>query len=168
MGSHDLVRDRSTGHRDAHHVSAGTINGLAHCFGYFVRLAGRKTNSALTVADGDERVEREAASALYDLGDAIDCDDVLDELGTAFATTAITITAAFTVAPSAATATLTVASATAALTASTTWRAASAAGTRASASTTTTAAATPASTASSATTTGASAHAWTLLLWRRW
>jgi hypothetical protein len=161
------VRNRSTGHRDAHHVAARTIDGLANCFRHFVGLAGRKTDSALTIADGDERVEREAASTLYDLGDAIDCDDVLDELGTAFAATAITITAAFTVPASAATATLTVASATAALTAATTWRAASAAGTRASASTTTTAA-TPASTAGSAAATGASAHAWTLLLWRRW
>ena len=54
------------------------VDRLADRFGDFVRLAGREADLALAVADGDERVEREAASALHDLRDAIDRDHVLD------------------------------------------------------------------------------------------
>jgi hypothetical protein len=85
MLSDDFVRNRSARHRDARHVSACTVDSLANCFGDFVCLAGRESDLALTVADGNESVEGETTSTLYDLGNAVDRDDVLDELASAFA-----------------------------------------------------------------------------------
>ena len=61
------------------------VDGLADRFRDFVRLARREADLALPVADGDERVEREAAAALHDLRDAVDRDHVLDELAAAVA-----------------------------------------------------------------------------------
>ena len=52
-----------------------------------------KPTLALTIADGDERVEGEAASALHDLGDAVDRDHVLDELAATVAASAVAIAA---------------------------------------------------------------------------
>src|SRR6185503_7488552 len=56
------------------------VHGLADRFRHFVRLAGREADATLTVADGHERVEREAASALHDLRDAVDRHDVFDQV----------------------------------------------------------------------------------------
>ena len=80
MLAHDLVRNRRAGHRDRHHVAARAVHGLADRFRHFVRLARRDADLALPVADGDERVEREAPAALHDLRDAVDRDHVLDEI----------------------------------------------------------------------------------------
>jgi hypothetical protein len=73
-----LVRNRSAGHRDRDHAATRSIDGLANGFGHFVGLAGGKADATLTIADGDKSVEGEAASALHDLRDTIDRDDVLD------------------------------------------------------------------------------------------
>ena len=56
------------------HVATRGIDGLAHRLRHFVRLARREADLALTVAHGDERVEREAPAALHDLRDAVDRD----------------------------------------------------------------------------------------------
>jgi hypothetical protein len=80
-----LVRNRSAGHRDALHVAARSVDGLANRFRNFVCLACCESNFPLAVTDRHKRVEREAASALHDLRDTIDCDDVFDELAAAFA-----------------------------------------------------------------------------------
>jgi hypothetical protein len=39
-----------------------------------------ETNAALLVANHDERREREVLTALHDLGDAVDGDELIDEL----------------------------------------------------------------------------------------
>jgi hypothetical protein len=74
----------------------------------------------LTVADRDERVERESPAALYNLRDAIDGDDVLDEIA------ALTRTLVTTAARGATFATVTTAVTTAATIAAATARAAAA------------------------------------------
>ena len=92
MRSDDFVRNRSARHRDAHHVAARAVNGFAHRFRYFVRLSSCKTDAALPISHRDQRVEREAASTLHDLCDAVDRDHILDELASAFAATVTTST----------------------------------------------------------------------------
>ena len=92
MLADDLVRNRAARHRNRDHAAARAVHGLADRFGHFVRLAGREPDAALAIAHRDERVEREAPAALHDLRDAIDRDDVLDELGAAFVTAAATST----------------------------------------------------------------------------
>src|SRR5688500_8145076 len=79
MGSNNLVRDRPAGHRDRHHLPLRRIDGLADRFRDFVRLARGEPDLPLAVADGDERVEGKPASALHDLDDPVDRNDVLDQ-----------------------------------------------------------------------------------------
>src|SRR5688500_2906470 len=76
----DLVRDRPAGHRNRHHLPLGRIDGLANRFGDLVRLASGEADLPLAIADGDERIEREAPAALHDLGDTVERDDVLDQI----------------------------------------------------------------------------------------
>src|SRR5829696_4758613 len=83
MGSNDFVRNRSARHRNACHVAARTVHGLADCLRNFVRLTRREPDLSLTIANGDEGVEREPPASLHDLGDAVDRDDILDQLGSA-------------------------------------------------------------------------------------
>src|SRR3712207_9027782 len=59
-------------------------------------LAVAEARAALAVADDDERREAEALAALHGLGDAVDVDELLDELLAAFLVTAA---AAIVVAP---------------------------------------------------------------------
>ncbi len=79
----DLVRERPLGHRHGDHGAPGRVDRLADRLGHLVRLAGADPHLALLVADGDERGEGEAASALDHLGDAVDVDHVLLEVGLA-------------------------------------------------------------------------------------
>jgi hypothetical protein len=93
MSADDFVRDRSAGHRDRDHVAARSIDSLAYGLRDFVRLSGSKSDAALTVSDCDERVEGEATSALHDLGDAIDRDNVLYELASTITAATVAIAA---------------------------------------------------------------------------
>src|SRR5687768_8566736 len=140
MLANDLVRNRAARERHLHHLATRAVHGLADRFGHFVRLPRRETDFPLTVADGHERVEREAASALHDLRDAVDGHDVLDQVIALSLAAALTATTAITTAPATA-----VTAATAAWTATAT----TAAATRAAASTT--AATTGAATSTTAT-----------------
>src|SRR6185437_13660316 len=70
------------------------VDRFAHRLRHFVRLARCEADFSLPVADGDERIEREPASALHDLGDTIDRDDVLYELAALAAPTIVAATAA--------------------------------------------------------------------------
>jgi hypothetical protein len=85
------VGNRSARHRDTHHVAARAVDGFAHSFGDFVRLARGESNATLTITDGNERVEGEATSTLHDFRDTVDGDHVLDELATAVAAATITV-----------------------------------------------------------------------------
>src|SRR6266513_2843165 len=100
--SHDLVRNRSARHRNAHHVATRYINGFPDGFRDFVRLSGRKADAALAIANRDQRVEGKATPAFHDFGDAVDCDHVLDEIAATIPTSAFTV-AAFPLTASAAT-----------------------------------------------------------------
>jgi hypothetical protein len=84
--------DRPASHWDGDHVATRPIDSFAHRFRHFVGLPGRKTHATLTISHRDQRVEREAASALDDLRDTIDRDDVLDELATTVSASAFAIT----------------------------------------------------------------------------
>jgi hypothetical protein len=156
----DLVRNRPARERDVYHASTRRIDGLANGFRYLVRLARCEANLALTVADGNESIERKAASALHDLRDAVDRDDVLYEIA-ALAAATIVAAASVTTASAAATfaAAATAFTTAAALTTAATTAAATGATASATLTATTTAAATTASTASTAWAT--TAAAWT-------
>jgi hypothetical protein len=165
VGSNDFVRNRSARHRDAHHVAARAVYSLAHCFRDFVRLSGSKANASLRITDGDKSVEGEPASALYDLRDTIDRDDVLDELAATVTTTAFAIASLAPVATSTATGSASVVAALAA-TLSTT-RAATATSAAATTGATASTTATTSASTRAASATGASTHARTLLLGSR-
>src|SRR5688572_14823942 len=133
------------------------VDRLADGLGHFVRLARGDTDFPLPVANGHERIEGEPPASLDHLRDAIDRDDVLDEVAAfalaAWATAAIAATTAAVASSAtiaAATATTTASGATrparpaATATAPTATSAASAAGAAASAGSTTRAATTAA------------------------
>jgi hypothetical protein len=89
----DLVRNRVSREGNRDQAASSALDGLANRFGHFIRLSGREADPPLTVADSHERVEREAPASLDDLCDAVDRDDVLDEL-TPLAITALAAAAA--------------------------------------------------------------------------
>jgi hypothetical protein len=60
---------------------AGRLGGLANGVRDFVRLAQADADRAGAISNGDDRVETEPAATLDDLGDAIDMDQPIDELG---------------------------------------------------------------------------------------
>jgi hypothetical protein len=59
-------------------VATRRFNGLTDGLGDFVCLARGIADAPLAVADSHQRVERESPAAFYNLGDAVDRDDVLD------------------------------------------------------------------------------------------
>ena len=66
--------------RNARQVALGGFRRLADRFRHFARLAVAEADAALLVADDDERGKAEAASALHHLGDAVDVNELVDEL----------------------------------------------------------------------------------------
>jgi hypothetical protein len=158
MLADDLVWYRVPGQGHLSELATRRVDGLSDRLRHLVRLTRREADATLAVADRHERVERESPAALYDLGDAIDRDDVLDEVtALARALVAATTTATSTFATAmttaiAATAFATAATGTAA-TASTTLAAATAAGTTASTTPATATATAPAPTTTTTTTT---------------
>jgi hypothetical protein len=86
----DFVRNRVAGERNGDHVTPGAVNGLSDRLRYLIRLARGKAHTTVAIADGNQCVEGEAATAFHDLGDAVDGDDILDELTAFTLTTALT------------------------------------------------------------------------------
>jgi hypothetical protein len=78
----DLMRNGISGEWNLGEPTPRRLDGLSHGFGDFVRLARREAHTPLPIADRDQRIEREAPAAFHDLCDAIDRDDVLDEIAT--------------------------------------------------------------------------------------
>jgi hypothetical protein len=76
-----LVRDGRADHRHCDHVALGDLHPFADGFRHFPRLADARADAPVHVAHDDECAERELASALDDLGDAVDADDAVGELG---------------------------------------------------------------------------------------
>jgi hypothetical protein len=96
----DVVMERAAfAQRYAHHGALRCIRRLADRFRYFACLAVTEADAALLVADDDERCETEALSALHDLGDAIDVDELVDDPAVALIAIAVAIPVARTAAP---------------------------------------------------------------------
>jgi hypothetical protein len=74
MGDGGLV----LGHLE--HVLLGILDRLGDRGGNLVRLAVADADAVDLVPDDDQRGEREAPSALYNLGNAVDLDDALLKL----------------------------------------------------------------------------------------
>src|SRR5688572_15081130 len=160
----DLVRDRRSRERHGDEVAASRLDGLADRFRDLVRLPRREADLPLAVADGDERVEAEPASALHDFRDTVDRDHVLDQVAAFALLTAPLVAAAAAAAPTTIAAALAAAAGPAATTlaaarTSATAPAAAATGAAASAPATRSAATTAAAAPCAATTAGAAAAA---------
>jgi hypothetical protein len=69
--------------RDADHRALGGIGRLPDRLRHLARLAVAEADAALLVAHHDERRKAEAPAALYDLGDAVDVHQPVDELAVA-------------------------------------------------------------------------------------
>ena len=67
----------------------GVLGRLADRFRHFARLAVAEADAALLVADDHEGGEAEAPAALHDLGDAVDVDQLVDELAVAVVAVAL-------------------------------------------------------------------------------
>ena len=80
----DVVMQRAAfAQRHADQLALGGFGRLADRFRHFARLAMAEADAALLVADDDERGEAEAPAALHHLGDAVDMDELVDELAVA-------------------------------------------------------------------------------------
>src|SRR5207253_1537102 len=72
------VGNGRSGHGDLHHVLLSDLDALLDGGRNFLRLAGAEADFPLAVANDDESAEAEVLSALDDLGDAVDVDDLVD------------------------------------------------------------------------------------------
>src|SRR6185369_15401549 len=80
MADHVVVQGPPLAQRNADHLLLGMLGRLADRLGHFARLAGTVTDAALAVANHHDRREAEALAALHHLGDAVDADQLLDQL----------------------------------------------------------------------------------------
>ena len=97
-----MMQRAAVAQRNADHRLLRRRSRLADRFRHFARLAVTETGAALAVADDDERREAEALAALHGLGDAVDVDELLDQLLAAIivaATAATTVVATATATP---------------------------------------------------------------------
>src|SRR3712207_7794618 len=107
-----MVQRPPLAERNADHGLLGRRGRLGDRLRHLAGLAVAEARAALAVADDDERREAEALAALHGLGDAVDVDELLDELLAAFLVTvaaaivvatataaALTVTAAAAAAP---------------------------------------------------------------------
>src|SRR5207302_7673698 len=78
----NFVRDRRPDHRDRDHVPLRDVHPLADRLRHLAGLADACSDAPVQVADDDQRAERELPATLDDLGDAVDADDSVGELGT--------------------------------------------------------------------------------------
>ena len=96
-----MVQRAAVAQRNADHRLLGGRGRLGDRFRHFARLAVAEAGAALAVADHDQRREAEALAALHRLRDAVDVDQLLDQLLAAVivaATAATAIVATATVA----------------------------------------------------------------------
>src|SRR5574338_114875 len=106
-----VVQSAAVAQRNADHRLLGRRGRLADRLGNLAGLAVTEPGATLAVADDDQRRETEALAALHSLGDAVDVDELLDQL---LAAVVVTATAATIIAPSATAAVAAAAPATAA------------------------------------------------------
>ena len=77
---HIMMQGAALAQRDADHAALGLLGRLADRLRHLAGLAGAMADAALAVADDDQRREAEAPAALHHLGDAVDADQLLDQL----------------------------------------------------------------------------------------
>src|SRR4051812_14065372 len=80
MAQSVMMQGAAVAQRNADHRLLGRRGRLADRLGHFARLAMAETGAALAVADHDQRGEAEALAALHRLRDAVDVDELLDEV----------------------------------------------------------------------------------------
>ena len=91
---HVVMQRAAFAQRHADQAALGRLGRLADRLRHFARLAVAEADAALLVADDDERGEAEARAALHHLGDAVDVDELVDELAVAlFAVAAFAVPA---------------------------------------------------------------------------
>ena len=84
MAAFGIMMERTaTAQRNENQVALGSFSCLADGFRHFARLAMTEANTALLIADNDERREAEALAALHDLGDAVDVNELVDKFAVA-------------------------------------------------------------------------------------
>ena len=79
-----MVQGAAVAQRHADHRLLGRRGRLGDRLGHLARLAVAEAGPALAVADDDQSREAEALAALHRLGDAVDVDELLDQLLAAF------------------------------------------------------------------------------------
>ena len=84
---HIVMQRTAFTQRHANEIALGSVGRLADRFRHFARLAVAEAGTALLIADDDERGEAEAASALHDLRDAVDVNELVRKLVTLLAFT---------------------------------------------------------------------------------
>src|SRR3546814_8938256 len=75
-----MMKGAALAQRHADHRLLGSGSRLRNGLRHFARLAMTEAGAALAIADDDERGETAALAALHGLGDAVDMDELLDEL----------------------------------------------------------------------------------------
>src|SRR5690606_1522373 len=80
MAGDIVVQGPALAQRHPDHAALGLLGGLAERLGHLARLAGAVADAAAAVAGDDDRGEAEAPAALDHLGDAVDADQLLDQL----------------------------------------------------------------------------------------
>src|SRR3546814_3259263 len=75
-----MVKRAAFAQRNADHRLLCGGGRLRNCFRNLACLAVAEAGPALAVADDDERGETEALAALHGLGDAVDVDELFDQL----------------------------------------------------------------------------------------
>ncbi len=89
-----VVKSAARTQRHEDHVALGALGGLANRLRHFTGLAVTEADAALLVAYDDESGEAEPASALHDLGDAIDVNELVDDAVVAVFTVTVAVTTA--------------------------------------------------------------------------
>ena len=77
---HVVMQRAAFAERHADHVALGGLGRLADRLRHLARLAVAEADPALLVADDHQRGKAEPAAALDHLGDAVDVDELVDEL----------------------------------------------------------------------------------------
>ena len=90
LGVGDVVVQRAAGaQRHEDQLALGALGRLADRLRHLARLAVAEADPALLIADDDKRGEAETPAALHHLGDAVDVDELVDELAVALFAVAV-------------------------------------------------------------------------------
>src|SRR6476469_1789135 len=89
LPGHVVMQRAAFAQRHLDQIPLGGFRSLADRLRYLARLAVAEADTALLVADDDERGEAEAPSALHHLGHPIDMHELIDELAVALAIIAV-------------------------------------------------------------------------------